>query len=111
MQSFTLLTDLYQLTMAYGYWRLKMHERESVFHLIYRKNPFRGNYALASGLASVVDYLQHFRFTEDELAYLRTLKNPLGEPLWNEDFLDYLKDLRFSCDLDAIPEGAGGPAP
>jgi len=105
MQSFTLLTDLYQLTMAYGYWRLNLHEREAVFHLIYRKNPFKGSYALACGLDSVIDYLQHFRFSEEDLAYLRTLTNPLGEPLWSEDFLIYLRDLRFSCDLAAIPEG------
>src|SRR5579872_5740891 len=105
MQSFTLLTDLYQLTMAYGYWRLKMHEREAVFHLIYRKNPFRGSFALSCGLANVIDYLNHFQFSEDDLAYLKTLKNPLGEPLWSEEFLSYLRDLRFNCDLDAIPEG------
>lgn len=105
MQSFTLLTDLYQLTMAYGYWRLKLHERESIFHLIYRKNPFHGNYALTCGLDNVIDYINHFRFAEDDLAYLKTLKNTLGEPLWSEDFLAYLRELRFSCDLDAIPEG------
>jgi nicotinate phosphoribosyltransferase len=105
MQSFTLLTDLYQLTMAYGYWRLKLHEREAVFHLIYRKNPFRGNYALACGLSDVVDYLQHFRFATEDLAYLKTLTNSLGEPLWSEDFLAYLSELRFTCDIDAIPEG------
>ncbi len=105
MQSFTLLTDLYQLTMAYGYWRLKMHEREAVFHLIYRNNPFHGHYALACGLGNVIDYINDFRFEADDLAYLKTLTNPLGEPLWSEDFLSYLKDLRFQCDLAAIPEG------
>lgn len=105
MQSFTLLTDLYQLTMAYGYWRLNIHEREAVFHLIYRKNPFRGNFALSCGLASIIDYIQHFHFSAEDLAYLRTLKNPQEEPLFPEDFLSYLENLRFSCDLDAIPEG------
>jgi len=102
---YTLLTDLYQLTMAYGYWRLNLHERGSVFHLLYRKNPFRGPFALACGLDNVIDFIQHFKFSSDELVYLRTLKNPLGEPLWNEDFLTYLADLRFSCDIEAIPEG------
>ncbi|HSW70428.1 MAG TPA: nicotinate phosphoribosyltransferase [Gammaproteobacteria bacterium] len=105
MQSFTLLTDLYQLTMAYGYWRLNRHEQPSVFHLIYRKNPFQGNFALSCGLANVIDYLKNFRFSDEDLAYLKTLTNPLGEPLWDEAFLSYLKNLRFSCDLAAIPEG------
>lgn len=105
MQSFTLLTDLYQLTMAYGYWRLNMHEHEAVFHLIYRKYPFKGNYALACGLASIVEYLRHFRFDSSDLAYLRTLKNPENEPLWSEEFLSYLQNMAFTCDIDAIPEG------
>lgn len=105
MQSFTLLTDFYQLTMAYGYWRLNIHERQAAFHLIYRKNPFKGNYALACGLASVVDFLEHFKFTDEDLAYLQTLRNPLDEPLWEDSFLAYLHNLSFSCDIDAIPEG------
>ena len=47
--SVALLTDLYQLTMAYGYWKNEVHERESVFHLFFRKNPFKGGYAIACG--------------------------------------------------------------
>lgn len=100
-----LLTDLYQLTMAYGYWKLNMHEQTSAFHLIFRKNPFKGNYALCCGLASVVDFLQNWHFNQDDLAYLATLKNNKQEPLFPLAFLDYLGELRFTCDLDAIPEG------
>lgn len=100
-----LLTDLYQLTMAYGYWRLNKHEQEATFHLLFRKNPFNGNYALSCGLASIVEFLKNWRFQADDLAYLATLKNPGGEALFPQAFLDYLGQLKFTCDLDAIPEG------
>lgn len=100
-----LLTDFYQLTMAYGYWRLGLHEREAVFHLLFRKAPFNGNYALCCGLGSVIDYLQDWKFSSDDLAYLATLKNPNNKKLFPKAFLEYLRKLKFKCDIDAIPEG------
>ncbi len=100
-----LLTDLYQLTMAYGYWKLGIHEREAVFHQIFRKQPFNGNYSVACGLASVIEFLENWRFSDDDLNYLRGLRGPTDVLLFSNEFLDYLKELRFSCDLDAIPEG------
>lgn len=100
-----LLTDLYQLTMAYGYWKLGMHERQAVFHLIFRKFPFQSNYALMCGLASVIDFLETWHFSEEDLDYLRTLYTKEGTPLFSPDFLDYLSQLKFSCDIDAIPDG------
>ena len=100
-----LLTDFYQLTMAYGYWRLNMHEQEAVFHLLFRKNPFKGNYALCCGLNSVTDFLNQWQFQTDDIDYLKTLNNPHGDRLFPDEFLDYLKHLSFSCDVDAIAEG------
>lgn len=100
-----LLTDLYQLTMAYGYWKLGIHDREAVFHIIYRKNPFRGNYAVACGLGTVIEFLRNWHFAEDELNYLQGLQALNGEALFSAEFIDYLRHLRFSCDIDAIPEG------
>lgn len=100
-----LLTDLYQLTMSYGYWRLNRHEDEATFHLFFRTNPFKSNYALSCGLGSVIDFLVNWRFQTDDLAYLATLKNPRGEALFEPAFLDYLANMQFSCDLAAIPEG------
>lgn len=100
-----LLTDLYQLTMAYGYWRSGMHERQSVFHLYFRRAPFRSGFAVAAGLAQVVELLQQFRFEAGELEYLRSLRSPNGRPLFDDDFVHYLRELRFRCDVDAIPEG------
>jgi nicotinate phosphoribosyltransferase len=104
--SLSLLTDLYQLTMAYGYWKEGIAERESVFHLYFRKAPFKGGYTIAAGLENAVEYLQQLRFTEEDLAYLGSLRGGNQEPLFEQGFLDYLRDLRFTCDVDAIPEGS-----
>lgn len=100
-----LLTDLYQLTMAYGYWKSGRCERDAVFHLFFRKAPFHSGYTIAAGLAAVVDYLENFRFCEDDLHYLASLRGNDNQPLFERGFLDYLGQLRFSCDVDAIPEG------
>lgn len=100
-----LLTDLYQFTMASGYYELGMAETEAVFHLFYRKNPFKGNYAVAAGLAHVIEYLKNYQFNRSELDYLSSLKNPTGSPLFHKKFLDYLQKLKFTCDVAAIPEG------
>jgi nicotinate phosphoribosyltransferase len=103
--SLALLTDLYQLTMAYGYWKLGRAGREAVFHLSFRKNPFNGGYSLACGLHDVIDYLTGLRFEADDLAYLAGLRGNDDRPLFEAGFLDHLAALRFSCDVDAIPEG------
>ncbi len=104
-QSLALLTDLYQLTMAYGYWKIGMANHEAVFHMFYRKNPFGGGYAVACGLETVLDYLDNFRIEESDTNYLRTLHGNDSKPLFDEPFLDYLRQLKFECDIDAIPEG------
>jgi nicotinate phosphoribosyltransferase len=100
-----LLTDLYQLTMAYGYFKLAMQDREAVFHLSFRSLPFNGGFAIASGLEAVVQWLEAFRFEDDDLAYLATLQGHDGTPLFNKAFLDYLRTHPLAVDLDAIPEG------
>lgn len=110
VNSFSLLTDFYQLTMSYAYFKAGLDQREAVFHLFFRKFPFGGGYAVAAGLEDVVRYLENFKFDESDISYLRTLKhpsgkNPAGEPYFSEDFFDYLKNLKFSCDIDAVPEG------
>jgi nicotinate phosphoribosyltransferase len=103
--SLALLTDLYQLTMAYGYWKRGLAEKEAVFHLFYRKNPFQSGYAIACGLHSAVEYMQRLRFDREDVAYLATLTGNDGLPLFESAFYDYLQDMKFSCDVDAIPEG------
>jgi nicotinate phosphoribosyltransferase len=100
-----LLTDLYQLTMAYGYWKAGKAEQESVFQLFFRKNPFQGGFTLTAGLADAIEYLRGFRFEESDLEFLATLNGCDNTPLFQTGFLDYLRTLRFGCKVDAMPEG------
>ena len=100
-----LLTDLYQLTMAAGYWHSGRAETEAVFHLTFRTLPFGGGYAVAAGLEDVIAWVRAFRFDADDLEYLATLKGNGGGRLFEPGFLEYLGGLRMSCDIDAIPEG------
>jgi nicotinate phosphoribosyltransferase len=103
--SLALLTDLYQLTMAYGYWKAGVADRETVFHLFFRRHPFGGGFSVVCGLEYVIDFLAHFQFAEDDLAYLATLTGNDDKRLFDDDFLGFLRDLRFDCDVDAAPEG------
>ena len=100
-----LLTDLYQLTMAYGYWKAGKADQEAVFELFFRKAPFQCGFTLAAGLAPAIDFLGAFCFTDDDAAFLGTLRGNDNQPLFDGKFLDYLKALRFTCDIHAIPEG------
>ena len=108
-----LLTDLYQLTMALGYWRAGRADREAAFHLYFRSTPFRGGYAIACGLDAAADWLAGFRFEPDDLAYLATLAGADGTPLLPADFLDHLAGLRLALDVEMVAEGsvvfAGAP--
>ena len=101
----TLLTDLYQLTMAYGYWKNNRADEEAVFHLFYRKNPFGGDYAIAAGLEDVVHYLKQLTFDTSDLEYLKTLVGADDKPLFDQGFIDYLSTFKFTCDVDAVEEG------
>jgi nicotinate phosphoribosyltransferase len=101
----SLLVDLYELTMAYGYWKAGVEEREGAFHLLFRENPFHGGYAVACGLATAVEYIERFRFDDTDLAYLAEIRGPGGKPMFPAAFLDYLGRLKLACDIDAVPEG------
>ncbi len=94
-----LLTDLYELTMLAGYFQKGMHEDEAVFDLFFRKNPFKGGYAVFAGLEPALRYLEELRFSEEDLAYLASLGK------FKADFLDYLRTFRFTGKLTAPPEG------
>jgi nicotinate phosphoribosyltransferase len=103
--SLALLTDLYQLTMAYGYWKSGRAEKEACFHLFFRRNPFDGGFAVACGLGPAIEYIENLRFQEDDLEYLAGLSGNDGGPLFETGFLDHLRHLSFRCDLDAVAEG------
>lgn len=105
MKHNAITTDLYQLTMAYAYWKRNIHETNSVFHLFFRKAPFGGEYALVAGLQTALDYLKHFRFKPKHLKYLASLRTPNKAPLFEKDFLTYLGNLRFTCAVHAMLEG------
>ena len=98
MRNLTLLTDLYQLTMGYGFYKHQKHEEEVVFDLFFRKNALI-TYSIAAGLEQAMEYLLHWRFDDEDIEYLRSLK------LFDEGFLAYLKDMRFTGDVYAVKEG------
>src|SRR5213596_865865 len=91
--------------MACGYWKAGVNDYEAAFHVTFRENPFGGQFTVACGLATVIDFLRSFHFTETEIAYLASQRGNDGKPLFDSGFLDYLRDLRLTCDIDAIPEG------
>src|SRR5262245_19119332 len=99
-----LLTDLYQLTMAYGLWRTAP-QREAVFQLSFRTQPYDGGFAVACGLTRTLELLAGFRFERDDLDYLGSLTGNDGQPLFDPGFLDHLGGLRLSCEVAAVPEG------
>jgi len=99
MKNLTMMTDLYQLTMLYGYYKNGMDQRRAVFTMFFRDAPGL-RYAVMAGNAQFLDYIQALRFEEEDLAYLRSLKQ------FDEGFLAYLKGFRFTGDIDIIPEGS-----
>lgn len=100
-----LLTDLYQLTMAAAYHASGRAEQEAAFHLFFRTLPFNGGYAIAAGLGSAVDWLKGFHFEADDIDYLATLRDAESAPLLQPAFLNYLRNLKLTVTIDAIPEG------
>lgn len=100
-----LLTDLYQLTMAYGYWKSGKADQEAVFELFFRNAPFQSGFTIAAGLDPAIDFIKGFSFTTEDTGFLGTLRGNDGQALFDEPFLEYLQTMRFACDVDAIPEG------
>lgn len=99
-----LKTDFYQITMAQGYFDEGRQNEEATFYMHWRNPPFGGGYTTAAGLEGVVDFLKNFKFTDEQLAYLRTQQRD-GKRLFSDSFLDYLKNTPLQLDVDAVPEG------
>lgn len=94
----TLLTDLYELTMMQGYFKNPTNQTV-IFDMFYRTNPCGGSFAITAGLEQMIEYIENLRFTEEDVAYLRSLN------MFQEDFLEYLSTFHFTGDIYAIPEG------
>ncbi len=97
--SSALFTDFYELTMAQGYWKNHM-DAPAVFDMFFRRNPFNGGFSVFAGLETLLDYVTSFRFRDEDIEYLRSLKS------FDDAFLDYLKDFHFTGDMYAMQEGS-----
>ena len=95
----TMLTDFYELTMANGYLEHCLDNTVCYFDMFFRRVPDGGGFAIMAGLQQAIDYIKQLSFTDEDISYLRSRR------LFSEDFLNYLKDFRFTCDVCAIPEG------
>ena len=95
----TLLTDLYQLTMVGGYYLLGKKDQKANFDYFFRKIPEEGGFCVAAGLEQLIQYIQNLHFSPEDMDYLKSLN------LFPQAVLVYFRDLRFTGDLDAVPEG------
>lgn len=95
----TLMTDFYELTMAQTYFDKNEQEKEVYFDIFFRKNPFDGGYCISGGLDNIIDYINNFKITDEDIDYLRSLN------CFKEDFLEYLRNLKFTGSIFAIPDG------
>ena len=94
-----MLMDYYELTMANGYFVTGNKDKIAVFDMFYRNNPDGGGFVVSAGLGMLIDYIKGLHFTEEDIAYLR------GRNMFDEGFLEYLKDFRFRGTIEAVPEG------
>lgn len=104
-ESDSLLTDFYQLTMAYGFWKAGMENVEGTYHLFFRSAPFSGNYCICCGLEKAISFIENFKFETSDLTYLASLQGNDGKVLFEEGFLEYLHQFKFDCSLFAMVEG------
>ena len=95
----TMLTDFYEITMANGYFNAGMAEDIAYFGMFFRKIPENGGFAILAGINEMIDYLNNLEFTDEDIEYLRS-KN-----MFDEEFLEYLRNFEFKCDVWAVPEG------
>ncbi len=98
-QNCSMLCDFYQLTMGNGYFKTKYAERIAYFDMFFRRVPDGGGFAIAAGLEQVVEYINSLHFSEEDIAFLR------GKGIFDEGFLGYLRDFKFTGDIWAVPEG------
>ena len=98
-KNLTMLTDFYEMTMANGYLANGYLDTIAYFDMFFRRVPNSGGFAIMAGVQQLVEYLNQLVFTPEDIAYLRSTG------IFNEEFLAYLSDFKFCCDIWAIPEG------
>ncbi len=98
-------TDLYELTMAQGFWESGLASSEACFNAFFRENPFGGGYGVACGTGQLADLVENFCFTDEDIEYLAGLAAPGGGPMFKEGFLEYLRGHRLDLTIDAVAEG------
>jgi nicotinate phosphoribosyltransferase len=103
--SLALLTDFYELTMAAAAHRSGAARKQAVFTLSFRRSPFAGGFTMTAGLAQAVDFIEHYRFDEEDLAFLAQQRGTDGAPIFDAAFLELLRRLELDVDVDAMPEG------
>lgn len=101
----SLNTDLYEFTMAQGYWDAGLVDMQSCFTVFFRSNPFDGGYAIACGMSQIAELVENFSFDDSTINYLASLKAPAGGAMFKPGFLDYLRAFRMHVDIWAVPEG------
>ena len=104
-KNLTLLTDLYQLTMAQGYWQHDKLDEQACFYAFYRQNPFGGGYAISCGADQIASLVSNFKFTSDDIAYLGEINAPGGGKMFCKEFLEWLLDFELDVDIDAVLDG------
>ena len=98
-QNYTLLCDFYELTMGGGYFKNGFADRITYFDVFFRNVPDNGGFAICAGLEQIINYINNLHFTKEDIDFLRS------KGIFDEDFLTYLADLRFTGDIYAVPEG------
>ena len=98
-ENMAMLCDFYEFTMSNGYFKNGFYRRTVYFDVFFRKVPDNGGFAIAAGLEQVIEYIKELRFDEEDIAYLRS------KGIFDEGFLAYLRDFKFSGDIYAVPEG------
>ncbi len=98
-QNYTLLCDFYELTMGGGYFKNGFADRITYFDVFFRRVPDNGGFAICAGLDQIINYINNLHFTKEDIDFLRS------KGIFDEDFLTYLADLRFTGDIYAVPEG------
>jgi nicotinate phosphoribosyltransferase len=101
----SLNTDLYELTMAQGFWESGLVDDQACFNVFFRDNPFHGGYAIACGMGQIADLVENFVFEDEDIEYLASINAPGGGPMFKQGFLDYLRDFRMDVTVYAVPEG------